>query len=419
MTDPAAQKIIEPDELTLFLESPDELTRFAPTEATEFLAPAPTEPATRALLERQLAGLISSIRAEARRVGLDEVAALELLGTARTVLERYIGTTEHPAPSSEDVEPEDPPEKAPAKEARDGSIAAGSLILNTFVVRTLLARGGMGEIYRVRHRDLKTDHAVKVIVPEFRDDAKVVGLFQQEGRLLARIRHDAVVDCAGLFRDTDGRSMILLEYLDGPSLSHVMRRGPLGLTSLEALVRRLAAGLGAIHAAGVVHRDISPDNILLPGNNPAAAKIVDFGVASALQGGGTSHDGLDFSGKYSFASPEQLGMFGGAVGIASDIYSFGLLIAAAARGEKLPMGQSMAEAVAARHRVPPLDAVPDRLRPLVERMLRPEPRHRPTDLAMLLRPLADPPSAAAPRHELRHWLDRHLRSARRFLAPFH
>jgi serine/threonine protein kinase len=304
--------------------------------------------------------------------------------------------------------PEEPTELLPAVAADGptramlegqpaGSIVPGSLVLNSFVVRTLLARGGMGEIYRVRHRDLKTDHAIKVIVPEFRNESKVVRLFHEEGRLLSRIRHEAVVACAGLFRDADGRSMLLLEYLDGPSLSQVMRRGPLSLSALEALVRRLAAGLDAIHAAGIVHRDISPDNILLPGDNPAHAKIIDFGLARALQDGQASRDGLDFAGKYSFASPEQLGMAGGAIGIASDIYSFGLLIVAAARGERLAMGQTMAEAIAARRHIPPLEGVPDRLRSLVERMLHPQPHRRPTDLAALLRPLARSEPTPAPR----------------------
>jgi serine/threonine protein kinase len=400
MTDPASWQAlpVAPDELTSLLHGsePDELTQLTPgemppAEMTELMISGRPEVATREVLERQLAGLIGGIRAEARRVGLDEAAALELLGTAHTILERYIDSAEHPAE---------------AELSATGSIAPGSLVLNTFVVRTLLARGGMGEIYRVRHRDLKTDHALKVIVPEFRNDAKVVSLFHEEARLLTAIRHEAVVGCAGLYRDADGRSMIVLEYLDGPSLSQVMRRGPLGLSALEALVRRLAAGLGAIHAAGMVHRDVSPDNVLLPGDNPAAAKLIDFGVARALRGGAAPRDGLDFAGKYSFASPEQLGLFGGTTGIASDIYSFGLLIVAAARGEKLTMGQTMAEATAARQRVPPLDGVPDRLHPLVEQMLHPDPRRRTTDLPTLLRPLADPATSTAPRRSFWRWLAR-------------
>lgn len=388
MTPPLLQAVpeIETDEPTSLLVADefttllaDEFTELAPSEPTELLPSVAAEGSARAVLETQLAGLIAGIRGEAKRAGLDQEEELDLLRTARAILDRYV----------EDATPADP-DAAPADPAKRGSIAPGSLLLNSFVVRTLLARGGMGEIYRVRHRDLKTDHAIKVIVPEYRDDSKVVRLFHEEGRLLPRVRHEAVIDCAGLFRDEDGRSMILLEYLDGPSLSQMMRRGPMGLSALEALARRVGAGLTAIHAAGIVHRDISPDNILLPGDNPAAAKIIDFGVARALQNGQTPRDGLDFAGKYSFASPEQLGMFGGAIGIASDVYSLGLLLIGAARGEKLAMGQTMDEAMAARERIPPLDGLPDRLRPIVERMLQPEPRRRPTDLTALLRCLSDP-----------------------------
>ncbi|MBB6253230.1 serine/threonine-protein kinase [Nitrospirillum iridis] len=384
---PEADAPHQPDELTSLLltpETPDELTRFAPAELTEVMVTPDATPVvpTREVVENRVTGFIAAIRAEAHRAGLDEVASLDLLGSARNALDRHIQAAQRPW--------EDGPAApaAPAKPDPTGwSVAPGSTMLNTFIVRTLLARGGMGEIYRVRHRDLKTDHAIKVIIPEYRDDAKIVGLFHEEGRLLQRIRHDAVVNCAGLFRDTDGRSMLVLEYIDGQSLSHFLRRGPMGLSALEALLRRLAAGLSAVHAAGLVHRDVSPDNILLPGDNPAAAKLIDFGVAREMRGGVTPRDGLDFAGKFSFASPEQLGMHGGGIGVASDIYSLGLVILAAARGEKLPMGQTVEEAAAARRQVPPLDAVPDRLRGLVQAMLQPDPKRRPADLTALLRAL--------------------------------
>ncbi|MDG5493428.1 serine/threonine-protein kinase [Niveispirillum sp. BGYR6] len=389
---------VEPDEETSLLlaaepEAPEELTRFVqgetaqPVEPVEFTAiraaPGPlAKAATREVVENQLAGLIGAIRAEAKRTGLAEIETLDLLRTARGVLERYIakatdGRDDDPAPT-------------PPPDSSGWSLAPGAVMLNSFKVRTLLARGGMGEIYRVRHRDLKTDHAIKVIIPAYRDDPRIVGMFHAEGRLLRRVRHEAVVECAGLFRDNDGRSMLLLEYVDGPSLSQLIRRGPLRLSALEALLRRLAAGLSAIHAAGLVHRDVSPDNILLPDDNPAAAKIIDFGVAAELRGGVTPRDGLDFAGKFSFASPEQLGLHGGTIGIASDIYSLGLVIAAAARGEKLPMGQTPDQAADARRSVPPLDAVPDRLRPIIRAMLQPDPKQRPTDLSALLRGLDAP-----------------------------
>ncbi|MDG3442727.1 serine/threonine-protein kinase [Nitrospirillum amazonense] len=385
----------QPDEMTSLLmspETPDELTRFAPAELTEVMvapdvaAPnaAPVVP-TREVVESQVAGFIAGVRAQAHRAGLDEVASLDLLSGARAALDRHIQAAQRPWEDG----PEPAASTAPAAKAdpTGWSVAPGSTMLNTFIVRTLLARGGMGEIYRVRHRDLKTDQAIKVIIPEYRDDAKIVGLFHEEGRLLQRIRHDAVVSCAGLYRDGDGRSMLVLEYIDGQSLSYFLRRGPLGLTALEALLRRLAAGLTAVHAAGIVHRDVSPDNILLPGDNPAAAKLIDFGVAREMRNGVTPRDGLDFAGKFSFASPEQLGMHGGAIGVASDIYSLGLVIVAAARGEKLAMGQTVEEATAARRQVPDISAVPDRLRGLVEGMLQPDPKRRPTDLNTLLRAL--------------------------------
>ena len=252
----------------------------------------------------------------------------------------------------------------------------------------------MGEIYWVRHRDLKTDHAIKVLRPEYRSDDKIAQMFEEEARLLLRVRHDAVVGCNALLRDTDGRQMILLELIEGPSLSQRMRRAPLGQGDLLRLIERIGSGLGALHQAGIIHQDLSPDNILLPDDDLTRAKIIDFGVARSLRATGTEV-GIDFAGKYSFAAPEQVGLYGGKIGPASDIYAFGLTLLAAARGEKQPMGQTNEEAAAARRKVPSLERVPDRIRPMLSRMLEPDPRRRTASVDRLL---AEAEQAAALGH---------------------
>ncbi|GGF20373.1 hypothetical protein GCM10011611_27980 [Aliidongia dinghuensis] len=364
------------------LEKPDdELTRLdlapaPPEEETTALVlaaedgPAPTEQspydAAQEQLERHLATFISKVTGEAHRLGLGRTNVAELLVTARGVLDRYIAS------------------EAGADEAgQGGTLPPGRILANSFIVRKLLATGGMGEIYRVRHRDLKTDHAMKLLRQEYRNDDKLAQLFEEEARLLLRVRHDAIVGCQALLRDTDGRQMILLELIEGPSLSQRMRRSPLGLGDLIRLIERIGGGLKALHAAGIVHQDLAPDNILLPDDDLAQAKIIDFGVARSLGPPGTGVS-IDFAGKYSFAAPEQVGLYGGKVGPVADIYAFGLTLMAAARGERLPMGQTAEEAAAARQRVPALDAAPERLRPLIARMLEPDPRRRLAGLDQLL-----------------------------------
>jgi hypothetical protein len=146
---------------------------------------------------------------------------------------------------------------------------------------------------------------------------------------------------------------------------------------------RLASGLEAAHACGVVHRDISPDNVVLPGGDVTKAKLIDFGIAKLLQEGqGTIVEG--FKGKLGYASPEQLGFFGGKIDGRSDFYSLGLVLCAASLGRPLGMGTTVMEAVDARrhlHRIP--DEIPVGLRSAIEPLLALDPQDRPTMVGRL------------------------------------
>ena len=140
---------------------------------------------------------------------------------------------------------------------------------------------------------------------------------------------------------------------------------------------RLAAGLHAAHEQGVVHRDISPDNIVLEAGDVARAKLIDFGIAKLLESGqGTVVDG--FKGKLSYASPEQLGFFGGRIDGRSDLYSLGLVLCAASLGHPIGMGKTVVEAVDARRSLQALpDQIPVGLRSALEPLLALDPADRP------------------------------------------
>ena len=131
----------------------------------------------------------------------------------------------------------------------------------------------------------------------------------------------------------------------------------------------------------VVHRDISPDNIILPGGDVERAKIIDFGIARSTEIGGGTIIGGGFAGKYNYVSPEQLGLYGGDVTARSDIYSLGLVLAEALTGHPIDMGGSQAQIVEKRRSVPDLSRVDQRMRPLLEKMLQPEPNARPSTMA--------------------------------------
>src|SRR5262245_29537683 len=262
----------------------------------------------------------------------------------------------------------------------------GSLIGHTYRIEALLARGGMGEVYRARHVELNTEHALKIILPELANNQRIVDLFRREASVLRTIRHDAVVAYDGVSRDENGRLYLVMEFVDGPSLSKLMRDHPFDAGQVRQLRDRLADGLAVAHEKGVIHRDISPDNVILPGGDVAKAKIIDFGISKMADPEQKTIVGDDFAGKFSYVSPEQLGMFGGQVDGRSDIYSLGLVLAAAAQGEPLDMGLSPISVIEARRSVPDLGRVPAAVRADLTAMLQPDPANRPQSMRDLVRP---------------------------------
>ena len=264
-------------------------------------------------------------------------------------------------------------------------IAPGTLLANTYRFARLLGGGGMGEVYLAEHVGLGTRHAIKVIRPSMAVNRQVMDLFYREARVLRGVRHDAVVSYDGFIRDDAGRDYLVMEYVEGPSLAERLEAGPLPVQDVLALRDRLAAGLAEAHRRGAVHRDISPDNVILPGNDVAAAKLIDFGLSKLTDPTQESIVGSSFAGKYRYASPEQFGLFGGAIDARSDIYSLGLILAAAGLGRPLEMGDSFEATLQARRQLPDLQGVPEPLRPWLEAMLQPDPADRPPNMEALVR----------------------------------
>src|SRR5262245_25734430 len=284
--------------------------------------------------------------------------------------------------------PAHPPEARAAH--AESTIAPGRLLGHTYRIEALLARGGMGEVYRARHSELNTLHAIKIILPELANNPRIVDLFRREASVLRTVRNDAVVAYDGVFRDENRRLYLVMESVEGTSLSKVYKQRPLESEEVRRLLDRLADGLAAAHEKGVIHRDISPDNIILPGRDLSQAKIIDFGISKMADPEAKTIVGDDFAGKYSYVSPEQLGMFGGEVDARSDIYSLGLVLAAAAIGEPLDMGMSPISVIEARRGVPDLSRVPADLRADLAAMLQPDPAKRPQSMRELIR--KPPPS---------------------------
>lgn len=276
-------------------------------------------------------------------------------------------------------------------------ISPGTLLLGTYAVERVLAAGGMATTYLTHHKELNnTKHVIKVIKSEFTSslaDAfeltnseagnKSIALLKHEAEALLSIHHDAVVGYQGFQKDVVHGHCLIMEYVEGPSLKDFLKQNTLTIPQFWQLRNRLAGGLAAAHAKGIFHRDISPDNVILPDGNIEEAKLIDFGIAKQHK---PTSDGTIFGsmfvGKYAYAAPEQFE--GGTVGAYSDLYSLGLVLAEAVIGKRLDMGNSEESAKMARRSLPDLKNIPAALRPQFSAMLQPKPSDRPQSMLVLL-----------------------------------
>ena len=264
-------------------------------------------------------------------------------------------------------------------------LAPGTRLVGTYEIAEHLNTGGMGEVYRAVNIHNDEVVAIKIVLPALAHDDKIFSLFQKESTVLRRVVHDAIVRYEMFTVDPDiGRPCLVMEFVDGIALSDQLEYGAMPEQQVLALTGRLADGLGVAHRAGVVHRDLSPDNVILPGADVASAKIIDFGIAKETTAEGGTLIGGQFAGKPGYVAPEQLGLYEGNVTGQADVYSLGLLIAAAGLGRPLDMGDTPADAVRARMSVPDLAGLPERLHRLVLRMLQPDPADRPDGMTAVV-----------------------------------
>ena len=258
-------------------------------------------------------------------------------------------------------------------------VSAGTRLNGIYEIDHMIGVGGMGEIYKSHEIQTGTAVAIKMLLPEMGENEAALALFRKEASALHYLMHDAIVRYfVFTVEPVLQRPYLAMEFVDGRSLADILDEGPLTLEALLRLMRRVASGLNAAHERGIIHRDVSPDNIIVPQGDVARAKIIDFGIARSTQIGDATIIGSGFAGKHNYVSPEQIGLFGGDVTAKSDIYSFGLVLFYALTGQKLDMGGTQFQLVEKRRRVPDLGAVDARIRPLLEKMLQPDPDDRPT-----------------------------------------
>ncbi|MEU9855395.1 bifunctional serine/threonine-protein kinase/ABC transporter substrate-binding protein [Streptomyces sp. NPDC047974] len=251
----------------------------------------------------------------------------------------------------------------------DPSAVAGHRLLGR------LGAGGMGVVYLARTPGGALA-AVKVIRAEHAADPAFRERFRREARTAERITGRWVVRVLGA--DPEAREpWLATEYVPGPSLAEaVALHGPLPEPAVRAFGARLADALADLHAAGLVHRDVKPANVLLALDGP---RLIDFGIARTA--GATALTATDaMIGTPGFLAPEQARAAGaGEVGPPADVFALGCVLAYVLTGER-PFGTGTVAAVVYRtvHQEPELDAVPASLRPLVAACLAKDPDARPT-----------------------------------------
>lgn len=225
-----------------------------------------------------------------------------------------------------------------------GDPLLGARIDGRYEVVSILGEGGMGRIYEVRHTALDRPFAMKILRPELAQDAELAARFILEAKATASVKHPNVVQITDFGRLPDGVPFFVMELLLGHTLGEVLKAGgPLPPARAVRILRKVAGALAAAHAAGVVHRDLKPDNVFLVGGSrdvtapddpdrvrslamlcsAADVRVVDFGAAKIVGANRLTRAGVVF-GTPHYMSPEQAS--GQPVDHRADIYSLGIIM---------------------------------------------------------------------------------------------
>ena len=220
----------------------------------------------------------------------------------------------------------------------------GALFAGRYDVVSVLGRGGMGSVYQVLDRELDEEVALKVLTPEaFSEGTHATQTLKQEIRLARKITHPNVVRTHDL-GEADGVRFLTMEYVPGTTLREVLdRRGAVALAPGLQIAKQLCRGLSAVHEAGIIHRDVKPQNIMVLPNG--VVKLMDFGIARTDEGGDGALDGHTVGTPY-YMSPEQA--LGQRLDARSDLYTVGVVLFELFTGER-PFPGTDAATVMQRH----------------------------------------------------------------------
>lgn len=196
----------------------------------------------------------------------------------------------------------------------------GALLDGRYLVESRIASGGMSTVYRGRDVRLDRPVALKVMDPRYAGDQQFLTRFHREARAIARLKDPGLVAIYDQ-GDDPAHPFLVMELVDGGTLRELLReRGPMPPHAMAAVLRPVLSGLGVAHRAGLVHRDVKPENVLI--SDDGEVKLVDFGLVRAIAEAGITSTSV-ILGTAAYLSPEQVE--GAATGPRSDVYAAGVM----------------------------------------------------------------------------------------------
>jgi len=262
-----------------------------------------------------------------------------------------------------------------------------------YEILSAIGAGGMGEVYRARDPKLGRDVAIKVLPESFARDADRMARFQREAKVLASLNHPNIATIHGL-EDSGDTHALVMELVEGPTLADRIKAGPIPVDEAVRIARQIADALEYAHERGIIHRDLKPANVKV--SNDDTVKVLDFGLAKALEGDPSS---IDIStsptisrmatmqgvllGTAAYMSPEQAKAK--SVDRRADIWAFGCVLYEMLTGKQAFTGETVTDTLASIIKEEPdlatlPAATPMRVRVLLQRCLQKDPKQRLRDI---------------------------------------
>jgi len=224
--------------------------------------------------------------------------------------------------------PTDPPPTDAAPDGVDATL--GRVLGGRYAIESVVARGGMGIVYRARHLAVGRPVAVKILRADLARNTEALARFHREAQAAAAIGHPHIIEVIDFGHSPEGDAYLVMELIDGIDLAGLLRReGALPVARALGIARQVADALGAAHAKGIVHRDLKSENVMVISRDEGDyAKVLDFGISKVLEDdqgrAPITRDGVVL-GTPAYMAPEQ-GSDGALVDHRADLYALGCIL---------------------------------------------------------------------------------------------